>query len=353
MNWKNIFTQKLGIEYPFIQAPMLNVTTPAMVAAISNAVGLGSLPVGGLPPDKTLSLIQETKSLTNKPFAVNLFANRYSSSINEASWNNMQQLIEQFAGRYELPYQKISMQPLQFFSYEEQLEILLSQKIAVVSFTFGILEDDAINVLHKNGAQLIGTATSAEEAKVLSDNGIDMISAQGIEAGGHRGAFLHKDAPQVGLMALLPQAIDVTDKPVIAAGAIATGRSIRAAIMLGAKAVQAGSAFITCNESAANPTYKAALNQATGTSTVLTKSYTGRWMRCIKNAFTEMVDTSGLTVNEYPIQQLLTRFLRTLHEHKNAPAFLPMLVGQNPRKSESKGAAEIMMEMIQEAERVE
>jgi nitronate monooxygenase len=165
---------------------MLGVTTPAMVAAISNAGGLGSLPVGGLPPDKTLSLIEETKGLTNKPFAVNLFVNRYPSSIDEVAWNNMQELIEQFASRYGLPYQKQPMHSLRFFSYEEQLEILLSQKIAIVSFTFGILDDGIIDLLHKNAAQLIGTATSAEEARALGDKGIDMITAQGIEAGGHR-----------------------------------------------------------------------------------------------------------------------------------------------------------------------
>src|SRR5689334_18087253 len=102
MNRRNIFTEKLGIEYPFIQAPMLGVTMPAMVAAISNAGGLGSLPVGGLSPDKVLALIVETKKLTNKPFAVNMFANQYPSSVDEASWNDMQELIEQFANRYEL-----------------------------------------------------------------------------------------------------------------------------------------------------------------------------------------------------------------------------------------------------------
>jgi nitronate monooxygenase len=151
-------------------------------------------------------------------------------------------------------------------------------------------------------------------------------------------------------MALLPQVLDATNKPVIATGAIADGRSMRATMILGAQGVQAGSAFIACNESAANPTYKATLSQTTGTSTVLTKSYTGRWMRCVKNEFTETVDTSGLTVNDYPIQQSLTVFLRALHEHKNAPAFLPMVMGQNACKAKLKGAAEILKEIIQEAE---
>src|SRR3982750_2026662 len=129
MNWKNTLTETLHITYPFVQAPMLGVTTPEMVAAISNAGALGSLPVGGLPPDRTLALIQQTKNLTNRPFAVNLFANNLPSSVNEDIWNDMQELLQQFSKRYELPFQKQTTEALQFFSYEEQVEILITEKI--------------------------------------------------------------------------------------------------------------------------------------------------------------------------------------------------------------------------------
>ena len=350
MNRKNILTEALHIVLPFVQAPMLGVTTPAMVAAISNAGALGSLPVGGLSPDITLSLIQQTKNCTNKPFAVNLFANDVPASINEHAWNAMQALIEQFAKRYELPYQKQSPEALKFYTYKDQVDIVLRENIPVVSFTFGMLSDDVIEMMHKNGVQLIGTATSVEEAQLLGEKNIDIIAVQGIEAGGHRGTFLHKDLPQTGLMSLLPQVVDAVDKPVLAAGAITDGRSIHAAMILGAKAVQVGSAFIACKESAANTTYKENMGQVGDTDTVLTRAYTGRWMRCIKNEFTETVDASGLAINEYPIQSALTGFMRTLHQHKNANKFLPILTGQNPRNSFDMGAAEILMEMMREAE---
>src|SRR4051794_41814961 len=101
MNWKNKLTERLNITYPFVQAPMLGVTTPEMVAAISNAGALGSLPIGGLPPDKALALIQQTKSLTGKPFAVNVFAYIVPSSINTDTWKAMQDLLEQFSRRYD------------------------------------------------------------------------------------------------------------------------------------------------------------------------------------------------------------------------------------------------------------
>jgi nitronate monooxygenase len=247
MNSENVLTEKLHIHYPFVQAPMLNVTTPEMVAAISNAGSLGSLPIGGLSPDKSLALIQKTKSLTNKPFAVNLFANESPSSVDKDTWKAMQAFIEQFVERYELPYQEQAIEALQFFSYGEQVEILIKENIPVVSFTFGILSDDAIDAFHKKGMQLMGTATSVEEAQLLSDKGIDMIAVQGIEAGGHRGTFLHELLPQTGLMALLPQVVNAVDKPVLAAGAIANGNAIKAAITLGATGVQVGTAFITCN----------------------------------------------------------------------------------------------------------
>src|SRR3954453_16902211 len=167
MNWKNKLTETLHITYSFVQAPMLGVTTPEMVAAISNAGALGSLPVGGLPPDKTLALIQQTKNLTDKPFAVNAFANTLPSSADINTWYAMQELIEQLSKRYELPYQKQTADMSQFFSYQDQIEILIKENVPVVSFTFGILSDEVISALHKIGTQLIGTATSVEEAQVL------------------------------------------------------------------------------------------------------------------------------------------------------------------------------------------
>jgi nitronate monooxygenase len=350
MKPKNTLPEILSIDYPFVQAPMLGVTTPEMVAAISNEGALGSLPIGGLPPTQALALIQKTKKLTNRPFAVNLFANAGSAAIDEDVWNQMQALIEKFCARYEVPYERQSLEARKFFSYEDQVGILCSENIPVVSFTFGVLSDETINRLHQHRVSLIGTATSFQEASLLADKGIDIITAQGIEAGGHRGTFLHEEIPQVGLMALLPQIVDAVDKPVLAAGAIADGRAIKAAMILGAAGVVVGSAFVGCHESAANARYKEVLQQGTDTSTTLTKSYTGRWFRVINNEFIHTVESSGLAVNQFQVQQLLTSFLRTLHQHKNAEKFLPMPAGQNVRKTTAVDAATILRDLLREAE---
>ena len=350
MKLKNTLTEILSLDYPLVQAPMLGVTTPEMVAAISNEGALGSLPIGGLPPTQALALIQKTKQLTNRPFAVNLFANAGPATIDENVWSQMQALIESFCARYGLAYEPQSYEGRKFFSYEDQVEILCSEKISLVSFTFGVLSDDTINALHKQGMLLIGTATSVEEASFLAGKGIDIITAQGIEAGGHRGTFLREDIPQVGLMALLPQIVDAVDKPVLAAGGIADGRAIKAAMILGAAGVVVGSAFIGCDESAANPKYKALLQQGTDTSTTLTKSYTGRWFRVIDNDFIQTVESSGLPVNQFQVQQLLTGFFRGLHQYKNAEKFLPMPAGQNVRKTTAVDAATIVHDLLREAE---
>ena len=350
MKAKNTLTEILSIDYPFVQAPMLGVTTPEMVAMISNEGALGSLPIGGLPPTQALALIQKTKGLTNRPFAVNVFANAGPTAINENEWNQMQALIENFCARYEVPYERQSFEARKFFSYEDQVEILCSEKIPLVSFTFGVLSDETINRLHQHSVSLIGTATSVEEASLLAGKGVDIITAQGIEAGGHRGTFLHENIPQVGLMALLPQIVDAVDKPVLAAGAIADGRAIKAAMILGAAGVVVGSAFVGCDESAANAKYKKVLQQRTDTSTTLTTSYTGRWFRVINNEFINTVESSGLAVNQFQVQQLLTGFLRSLHQHKNAEKFLPMPAGQNVRKTTAVDAATILRDLLREAE---
>src|SRR4051794_28246209 len=128
MQWKNEFMQKLGIDYPVIQAPMLGVTTPEMVAAISNKGGLGSLPVGGLSPQQTAVLIQKTKALTNKPFAVNLFAHNLPA-IDKQRVEDMQQFLEKVCTQNKIPFEKQSTESLRFYSYNEQVQVLLDEDI--------------------------------------------------------------------------------------------------------------------------------------------------------------------------------------------------------------------------------
>ena len=276
-------TQLLDIQYPIVQAPMLGITTPEMVAAVSNNGGLGSLPVGGLSPEKTLELIRKTKTLTDKPFSVNLFAHDIKP-VDTAQATAMQEYLLKLGARYGLEFENPNPASFTFYSYKDLIDILITEDIKIVSFTFGILSSDTITKLKANSAVLIGTATSVKEAVLLEQAGIDAITAQGIEAGGHRGSFT-EPLPQVGLMALLPQMADAIKVPILASGAINDSRTMKAAFALGASGVQIGTAFITAHESLAIPSYKKRLQIATDTDSQLTNTFSGRWARGITNVF--------------------------------------------------------------------
>jgi nitronate monooxygenase len=354
MKWENELTKALGLKYPIVQAPMLGVTTPEMVAAISNQGGLGSLPVGGLSPEKTIGLIQKTKSLTQSPFAVNLFSNTLPQQPIKIITERMQDFLNKICIENGLDCEPLSFDSLQFHSYINQIDCLLRENIAAVSFTFGSLDATSIKSLKQQGTVLIGTATCLEEAQVLDEIGIDIITAQGIEAGGHRGTFLNTPAlPMIGLMSLIPQIASKISKPVIAAGGISDGRSIDAAFTLGAKGVQIGTAFIASDESAAIPAYKEALRNAEDCDTVLTKTFSGRWARGLKNKFITALENSGLEIPGYPIQGNLTLPMRIAAQRQNNREFTSLWAGQSAYRSEMKSAAAIFSQLVAEANSME
>lgn len=226
MIWNNQLTNLLKVKYPVIQAPMLGITSPEMVTAVSNAGGLGSLPVGGLSPEKTRELIQKVKQLTDKPFAVNLFAHNipeYDSNEAEAMRFFLQQLKKEQGFSAEIP----ELQSHKFYTYKKQIPVLIEENVPIVSFTFGIPDDASLLQLKQNGATLIGTATCVDEAIFLEQKGVDAITLQGIEAGGHRSSFLNDTLPQIGLMALVPMTAKAVKVPLIASGAINSGATIK------------------------------------------------------------------------------------------------------------------------------
>ncbi len=350
MKWPKQFTVMTGIEYPFIQAPMLGVTTPQMVAAVSNAGGLGSLPVGGLSPADTSSLIQEVKKLTDKPFAVNLFAHNIPALLNKIQLEEMQELLQQYYTELETDFVKQPADAMQFYTYADQIEVLLKEKIQLVSFTFGVLNDAALHALKTQGVLLMGTATCVREAVLLQDKGIDIIVAQGMEAGGHRGSFLDEaHPPLIGTMALVPQVADAVQLPVIAAGGIADGRGAAAALMLGAMGVQVGTAFVTCAESSVSELHKQTVLHAADTDTVLTRAFTGRWARGMRNRFITEVENAGLNIAEYPIQNQLTAAMRKAAFRKNNKEFLAMWAGQFVARTGPVHAADIVTTIMQQA----
>ena len=350
MTWKNILTETLKVNYPIIQAPMLGVSSPEMAAVVSNQGGLGSLPVGGLAPDVTQQLIRQTKSLTAKPFAVNLFAHDVPDYTEDAI-EPMRQLLIRLATKRGYTLDKADLSNFRFYTYHDQIDILIQEAVPVVSFTFGCLDSKSIQLLKDNGCTLMGTATCMEEALFLQQQHIDIVTVQGLEAGGHRGTFLNNiPLPQIGLFSLLPQITRSVQVPCIAAGGIYNEQTIRAAFELGAVGVQIGTAFIGTAESLAIPSYKARLTEAKDTDTVLTKAFSGRWARGIRNEVISAIEQSGISIPPYPVQNSLMAKIRKLAQQNNDHEYTTLWAGQSAATTELTTTKNVFVNLVKQYE---
>jgi nitronate monooxygenase len=344
----NILTEKLKIQYPIIQAPMLGVSTPEMAAIVSNLGGLGSLPVGSLSAEVTQQLIRKTKSLTDKPFAVNLFAHN-QPAYNEEDLESMKQLLMQLAAERGYELNEADLTNFRFYTYHDQIDILIQENIPIVSFTFGCLDSKNIKLLKDNGCTLIGTATCLDEALILEANNIDIICLQGIEAGGHRGTFIENmPLPKISLSSLLTQVVNKVRVPVIAAGGINNAQTIHAAFNSGAMAVQVGTAFIGTAESAAIPSYKAMVGTATGDNTVLTRAFSGRWARGFRNEMMTRIEDSGIVIPPFPIQVGLTTTFRKLAQQNDDNQYTTLWAGQSAQAINFRQTDEVFAHLIQQ-----
>lgn len=328
------FSEINNIKCPaIIQAPMAGgITTPELVAEVSNAGGLGSFATGYLTTDEVFKKIQKIKQLTDKPFSANIFIPNTPKENSDSIRHYIIKLnsFRKELGLSEIPYTEKMHIPED--NFHDIVDVLLQEKIKIVSFTFGCLPPKVTKRLKENGCYLIGTATSLEEAKYLAQSGIDAIVAQGSEAGGHRGGFMSKSASEgIGLLSLLPQIVDGVDNPVIAAGGIMDGRGIVAALSLGASAVQMGTAFLGLKQSGANQTYKECLSQAKLSQTdptVMTNTYSGKLARGIENRFIHAMQKYAEEIPEYPIPHYLSKELRAEAAKQKKPEFMSMWCGQ-------------------------
>jgi nitronate monooxygenase len=346
MTPSNTFTDRLQIKYPVIQAPMLGVSSPEMAAAVSNEGGLGSLAVGGLSPDATRTLIRKTKSLTNKPFAVNLFAHEVPS-YKDQDLEPMRDLLLKIAGKKGYSLNVSDLSNFTLYTYHDQLDVLTEENVSIVSFTFGCLDPETIKIFKDNNCLLIGTATCLREALILEQMGIDMITAQGIEAGGHRGTFVDDiPLPQVGLVSLLSQMIEKITVPCIAAGGINSGKGIKAVLDMGAVAAQIGTAFIDTKESEAIPSYKQRLGESIDTDSSLTRAFSGRWARGLRNTLMREIERANIPIPPYPFQNSLTGRLRKLAQQNNDSDFTNLWAGQSCGPQKFRTSGEVFLDLV-------
>ena len=339
----------LKIKYPIIQAPMFGVTTPEMTAATAKAGCLGSLALADLSAEKSVELISKTKKLTNQPFAVNIFVHQIPEITNELKqqYSKTKKYLENLAQENNMEIDLPELESLKINSYHEQIDAIIEERCKILSFTFGNLDSQSIQKLKENGTILMGTGTSVEEALELEKSGIDIICVQGIEAGGHRGSFVSENIPQIGGFSLLSQIYDSVKVPLIYAGGIYNEKTLAAAKELGAEGFQIGSLLLASQESALKDFEKERLKNVNEKDIVLTKSFSGRYARGIKNKFIEKIENSEYIL-PYPYQNKLTGEMRRIARTVKNDEFVNLWVGQSIVNYSELSTQNILEKLIRE-----
>lgn len=320
-------TSILKIKYPIIQAPMAGSDNPQFVAAASNAGVLGSLGAQYRTPEEIEKAITEIRSLTDKPFAVNLFAPVLRETPGDQEIELVRSALEQYYAKFDAKIPTVE-EARTLINQDKQYQCVLDMNVPVLSFTLGLLSDKWINAFRAKSTVLIGTATNVREALALEASGVDMICAQGSEAGGHRGTFMGSaENSMIGGFALIPQIVDAVKIPVIAAGGIMDGRGIAAAFALGASAVQMGTAFLTTSECPVNANYKQAIKNHNAEETEITSAFSGGPARGITNTFINENRTTPLL--SFPFQNLLTKPIRAKANSVGDIEYTNLWSGQN------------------------
>lgn len=314
------FKQTLGIQYPIVQAPMAGITTPDFVAACTESGILGSIGAGYLSAADTRTIIQQVKARTSGPYSVNLFVpddTPFDQKQIRVAYEALQPIGEQLG----MPCWKASLSEPDL---QGQIDVVIEEKPASCSFTFGIPDVESVERLHDAGILLIGTATTLDEALAVQQAGLDMVVIQGAEAGGHRGSFL-PEGPLIPLDDLLAEVRDVLQIPIIAAGGIATNARMTELMDNGATAVQIGTALLATEESGATLAYKQAVLNASSDETVITRTFSGRPARGIRNRFIDQMNRSPIA--PYPYQNDLTKRIRKEAAVQNNAEFLSLWAG--------------------------
>jgi len=347
------FTRRFERRYPIVQGPFGGgLSSTRLAATVSEAGGLGSFGLQGLTPDRIRAVIAEIQALTREPFAVNLWVSTADARVEDVTRADYAAAAAVLAPWFaELGIEAPLFPPAPDPVFEDQVAALLEARPPIFSFIFGVPAPEILDRCRSLGIRTIGTATTVEEARALDSAGVDAIVATGLEAGGHRPSFLRSaEASLMGTVALVPQAADAVRTPIIAAGGIADGRGVTAALALGASAVQIGTAFLACDESNAHPTHRAALRAAKeGPSTLLTRGFTGRLGRGLRNALAEALEAAPSARLPYPFQGHLVGVLKQAALTRGRFDLAPFWAGQSASLIRHQHAAELFDALVREA----
>ena len=351
----------LGIEYPILQSGMGGVAGPALAAAVSRAGGLGILGCAHLPPEEVRKRIREVKRLCDRPFGVNLLLHTDMlppadmARVPESVVQAVQKTLNRFRERLGLAPSFARPEGLRDI-VPAAIEVILEEKVPVFSIGLGKPPADLVARFHKNGARVIAMVATLDDARAVAGSGVDALVVQGYEAGGHRSTWVKRPSSQhagVGTMALVPQVVQALKTPVIAAGGIASGAGVVAALALGAKGALLGTRFVATRESMAADFYKQALIGRDGDSTVVTDAFTGLYARVLRNTFATEYGASGAPVLPGYVQNGAARdILRAALDGKDGE-YYPMWAGQSVGLiSDLPQAGEVLRAVVEEARAV-
>jgi nitronate monooxygenase len=339
----------IGIEVPIIQAPMAGAMDWKLVVAVAQAGALGSLPCALLTPDQVRAQLETIRQQVSRPINLNFFCHPHpdADEKREVAWRR--QLEPYYRERGLDP--AAPLRPVSRMPFDSAMCDVLEQiRPEVVSFHFGLPEAPLLARVKATGAHVLSCATTVEEARWLEDRGCDAIIAQGFEAGGHRGMFLDLNVTtQVGTLALVPQVVDAVKVPVIAAGGIADGRGVAAAMALGAAAVQIGTAYLFCPEAKVGPVYRKALRNVKDNQTVLTNVFSGRPARGIVNRIVRELGPISDLAPAFPLASVAIAPLRTSSEAEGSEDFAQLWSGQAAAMCREIPAGELTRVLASEA----
>ena len=343
--------RKLAIEHPIVQGPFGGgLSTAKLAATVSNLGGLGSYGAYMLAPDAIGGIAAEIRALTSQPFALNLWVSNHDDggdTLDRAGFERAWPLFEPYfeelgVAKPELP--EIVHQP-----FAEQLDALLAARPPVFSFVFGVPPAKALEECRRLGIVTVGAATSIVEARALEQAGVDLIVATGSEAGGHRPTFIGRAEDVLcGTFSLVQIIANQVSVPVIAAGGIVDGAGIRAAFELGAQAAQIGTAFLACAESGTNDLHREILFSPRARDTVLTRVFTGRLARGVRNRWADEMAAHGAQLPPFPVTSWFASQLRPAALAAGRSDVITLWSGQAAPNLRHRQATTLMQSLLSE-----
>ncbi|MGW1995711.1 NAD(P)H-dependent flavin oxidoreductase [Embleya sp. NPDC001921] len=355
------FTDRLGLDHPIVQGPFGGgLSSVPLAAAVAEAGGLGSYGAHHLHPDAITSLVGQLSTATGRAFAVNLWvphedeAARRTAAFDDELALHVPRLLPyyrelglpeaEFPDRLEAALRDVP-------DFEDQIDALLAAEPPVISLVMGLPSRRIVDRARQRGIVLIGTATTVAEAVALEEAGVDAVVASGSDAGGHRGAFLRPVRESlVGTFSLVPQVVDAVSIPVVAAGGIADGRGVAAALLLGAEAVQIGTGFLATRESGASDVHRRALAGPDARTTVLTRLFSGRTARGIPNRFVRELAGHEDEVPPYPVQNVLMQPIRRQAARQGRADYVNLWAGQSAALAPGGSARDYLHRLVKDAE---